>query len=585
MESAAAPAAALEEFADAPSAQPDDPEGEAPDRTGSGPDATPAETPPMPGPASSAEKPVRYAPGRAEAATPVVVMPVAHHPTDTKADGFPVPPTQVSNDHHYGEPVDPWATAESRALAMGQTLYVGGPEISDPGAVAARRPRRKWLHALIAVGVTSVLALSAAAVIVYLLPRYPALAFHRLGAETHFPPTVPVSSSWSDGTATKDRFYFASSNKTGAVGVTAVDATGTTSIWSTTVAGTAAGWSGLMALPNGVLLQSAPDPRTKKSRLVVLGPDHGELLWEHLLSDGDDMIFGKTVAVHVDRAGHQLMGLDVTTGRERWRLMDPKGASTTTVPTTTPNDVSGAASAHGRPFAPVLDDDQRIVQITADHAARVVDLTSGTVGKLWQTDAATNDEVVAHNGRLIIRESSNVERIVSYDLGSGKATLLYTAQQDVRITKLSVCGNDWICFVMTTDGDAKQQHVVKLPVVGDDPPWESGPLAGIERLTPVGDSLIVKVSGFTAMLDPSGRTAWTNPGAVVRLDSGNVLRFGHPLSSSAIDDSLSATHLGDEPVELGPIYDVRTDTCAWNTTTLACVTEKDFMTQRFAAGD
>jgi len=69
---------------------------------------------------------------------------------------------------------------------------------------------------------------------------------------------------------------------------------------------------------------------------------------------------------------------------------------------------------------------------------------------------------------------------------------------------------------------------------------------------------------------------------VGRLDGGNTLQFSKALSASADDPALAGEHLGDAAVPLGSLADVRSSTCAWDTSHLACVADQDFVVQRFA---
>jgi molecular chaperone HscA len=69
---------------------------------------------------------------------------------------------------------------------------------------------------------------------------------------------------------------------------------------------------------------------------------------------------------------------------------------------------------------------------------------------------------------------------------------------------------------------------------------------------------------------------------VGRLDAGNTLQVSKALSASADDPALTGEHLGDKAVPLGALDGVRSSTCAWNTTHLACVAAEDFVVQRFA---
>ena len=76
--------------------------------------------------------------------------------------------------------------------------------------------------------------------------------------------------------------------------------------------------------------------------------------------------------------------------------------------------------------------------------------------------------------------------------------------------------------------------------------------------------------------------AGTTTGEAVRLDSGNLLEFSGPLADSPGDLGLAGRHLGDQAVPLGTVQKVRSSTCAWSTSALACVADKDFVLQTFA---
>jgi molecular chaperone HscA len=84
-----------------------------------------------------------------------------------------------------------------------------------------------------------------------------------------------------------------------------------------------------------------------------------------------------------------------------------------------------------------------------------------------------------------------------------------------------------------------------------------------------------------SLLDAGGKETWTHNGAAARLDGGNLLTFSAPLSTSPDDPALAGQHLGDDFRQLGPMSDVRSATCSWNTSVIACVRAEDFMIQRF----
>jgi hypothetical protein len=250
---------------------------------------------------------------------------------------------------------------------------------------------------------------------------------------------------------------------------------------------------------------------------------------------------------------------------------------------TTPADLSGPASIDGVPFAPDVDDDPRLVQIGADPSARVVDAETGKVLTTRQSVAGTSDDIVAHHGRLIVRESEGAHRLVAYSLDKlGEPQVLYTAQgQDGKISSVTACGDDRVCFVEVAGYDAKTAQVMAVDAAKGGRIW-SFPLPGATGLVPVGEAVLASTAADTTLIDATGRKVWTNTGVAGRLDAGNLIEFSKRLYGSPDDPALAGQHLGDAPVQLGPLSDIRSDTCSWNTSVLACVGEQDFVLQRFA---
>jgi hypothetical protein len=221
------------------------------------------------------------------------------------------------------------------------------------------------------------------------------------------------------------------------------------------------------------------------------------------------------------------------------------------------------------------------VQVSSDRSARVIDAETGKVLTGAPGVAGTDDEVVANDGRLIVRQSEGAQRIVSYDLGKlGEPQVLYTAPENGHLSHLAPCGRR-ICFVEDADYDAKSDVVTAVDLDKGGRAWKH-PLAGVDGLVPVGPALLVDNSSQTTLLDDKGETVWTNGGVAARLDGGNLLEFAKPLSSSSDDPALAGQHLGDQPVQLGPLNDVRTDTCSWNKSVIACVADKNFVILKFA---
>ncbi|MBU2663202.1 Hsp70 family protein [Actinoplanes bogorensis] len=529
----------------------------------------------------------------------------------------PAPPAAgPPDDRNYAEPVDPWATGEAASIAAGEHAYSGSPsvpgtpsgrgtptpfgppsneswlasnETSPPGGPAApaakpRRGRRRW----IAVGAAAVvLVLAAGATAAWTLwPRNPSLDYlAQLGEPVDIASAVPMNSGWKDAVVRGNRAYLGNADyETGKAGVVAIDTDATKPAWTNSDAGTAKGWETMIALPVGVALISQDDYQTSTRYLVVLSADKGEKLWDRTLGGDDEVWFTGERAVVDDRANKRLLGLDIATGAEKWSQDDPAGTSAPALASaSTPADLSGPAGPTGRPLNPDLDDDPRFVQIGGDRSARVIDGNTGEIKATRPNVAGTNDEIVAHNGRLIVRESEGAHRLVAYGLDKlDGVDIIYTASSsDARLFQLTPCGDDRVCAIEGTGAGDENAQVISVNVTDGKLVWKTAaPDAGV--LVPVGEAVIASYSSATRLIDANGKEVWAGTRAAVRLDRTNVLEFSKPLAGYDTEPALAGRHLGDDPAQLGALPDAYTETCSWNTTRLVCATEKDFVIRQFA---
>jgi hypothetical protein len=422
----------------------------------------------------------------------------------------------------------------------------------------------------------------------YFWPGYRALDYQPLSEPRRIEPIVPVSSDWSDAEILDGRVYFASSDsESGDVGVIEMGVGDSKPAWRSTAAGRAARWESMIAVPVGVVLFSATDSTTNNRRIAVLGAAKGDLLWDRTVGGSDVVLFAGGSAVIADRKGNRLVGVRLSDGSERWSLPDPAStyaADTNVVAVTTPKDLDGPATVFGRPYEPDFDDDPRIVQVGADKSARVIDADTGKVLTSRQNVADPDDEVVAHNGRLIVLQPDD-QRIASYDLSKfGEPKVVYTAQaQKSQMKDVTPCGDDRVCFDEEVGYDAKSATVVALDVADGKQLWRYK-LANTESIVPVGEAVLVTTTAADmTLLDATGTKVWTHTGEAARLDGGNLLEFSKQLSESPGETALlrpatSATRR----CRSARSTDVRADTCSWDTSMLACVADKDFVIQRFA---
>jgi hypothetical protein len=545
----------------------------------------------------------------------------------------------------YGEPVDPWATGEAAAIAAaggaplfpasgaplghpvspsaapqsgaphsgashpaaphsgapqsgapagGHESWLASAEGPPPGAhpaVGAPVPAyRKRLFWLLTAAVVIVVGVAATLAVIY-WPGNRALDYRPLAtfAPVRLAPAVPISSGFADSAVIGDRIYFANTDENGTLGVVAADAGSGERLWASTAAGAAPRWENMVALPQGLAVFTDADSTTRKRRMVILGADRGELLWERLIGDDDGVLFVADVAVLVDRVEKRLLFLELDgKGRVRGEQRSPTtdtGTATTVVAATTPADLAGPASTAGIAAAPDRGDDPRIVQIGADRSARVLDASTGkVVVPARQSVADTDDEVIAHNGRLIVRESADTHRIMAYDLGKlGEPRTLYTAPENIRLSELTPCGDDRVCWVETTGYDARTTRVASVNAAEGGGRWERA-VPDTDGLVPVGDAVLARQNGSPAavtLLNPDGTVGWTHRGAAARLDAGNLLLFSKPLTTSPDDPSVTGRHLGDDVQEMGVLAGVRSQTCSWNTVVIACLAADDLVIQRF----
>ncbi|MEV4635907.1 Hsp70 family protein [Actinoplanes sp. NPDC049548] len=528
-------------------------------------------------------------------------------------------PGPATPEPQYAEPVDPWATGEAAAIAAGQAPFglptsgvpaSGVPASGVPasGVPASPAPAEPWLASAqqaaerrlpayrrkglwIVAAVTVVVLGVAATAAVLLWPGYPALDYRPLSQPVRVKPAVPVTSGFSAAALRDDRAYFASADDNQQLGVVAADADSGDVLWTSMDGGVAKRWAFFFTLPNAVVAVTDTDSDSNDRRMVLLDRGSGRKMWERRIAANDDMLFAGDTAVLVDRTENRVVGLQVRgQGKVAWEKKSPKseyGVSTTKVVTaTTGDDFAGAATVGGVPFAQPMDDDQRLVQIGADRSARVIDADSGDVVAGPRASVADpDDEVVAHNGRLVVAESGDTRRIVTYDLGKlGGPSVSYTAPDNSQLEHLTACGDDRICFVQKIGYDAKTAKVVAVDVAKGGVVW-SRAVSEAENLVPVGESVLVAQNtspGQTTLLDGDGAVMWAQAGVAGRLDGGNVLIFSKPLSTSGDDPALSGQHLGEAAVPLGALADVRSATCAWDQKRLACVAAEDFVLQTFA---
>ncbi|KHD72468.1 hypothetical protein MB27_39090 [Actinoplanes utahensis] len=531
------------------------------------------------------QEPARFAPGVSEAATPTPTpATVPQPPADVDPGQEPTARVEV---HQYATPVDPWAVAEAAAIAAGGKPSFEAPPstpgatwtvlgATEPTAEEPEPPRRT--RRMVTAGIAGLLvAAVAVAATVYFWPRYPALDFHTVEQIKAITPRTPITSAFVDAEVLGDRAYFASADDQDELHVVAADTgRGDKALWEKS-AGKAKLWESMAVTPSVVALFSGMDSTTGTKKIVVLDAADGDLLWEKPLDYYDEVLLGAETAVWSDRAGERLVGLGLTDGAEKWQDVDPDG--TVVRPVLTAKDLAGPAGTAGRLFAPDLADDERIVQFDSDRTVKVRDIDSGNILQERTDVASTSEKTVAYDGRLFVLEVGTTKRIFEYDLANLAANpgTVHSAASTDDIDGLVPCGK-LLCFIQKPGYDRK---IAKVYAVGGEGTWNAD-APNVDSLVAVGDRGVLANTDEDSTLFLDGEPAWTWPGVAVRLDAANVLRFASPLTGSVGDQSLSGVHLGDKPVELSLMRDVRSGTCAWNTAVLACATGEKYVVYSFA---
>ena len=226
------------------------------------------------------------------------------------------------------------------------------------------------------------------------------------------------------------------------------------------------------------------------------------------------------------------------------------------------------------------------MQIGADDSARVIDADSGAVlAGPRPSVARTDDKIIAHDGRLIVAESADARRLFSYDLAKLEPRVLYTPPTaGSRLDHLTPCGTDRICLVETVGYALDTAQVVAIDAAKGGVVWRRA-VADVDRIVSVGEAVLATTNKSpvqVSLLDAEGKVSWTRGGVVGRIDAGNTLQFSKALSASADDPAVAGEHLGDRAVPLGSLDGIRSSTCSWDATHLACVAAEDFVIQRFA---
>jgi molecular chaperone HscA len=394
---------------------------------------------------------------------------------------------------------------------------------------------------------------------------------------------------------TGDRAYLAFVRANKRLEVIAATASTGTQAWRTTTAGSSDQWTGITALPNGLVILAGAISDSNPHELTVLDPANGKKLWGRSIHGDDSVYYFDRVLVLVNRTEDRLLGLDLRTGDQKWDLPNPKdqygNAPTSVYPVTVPEDLGGAANATGMQ-ATYGGRDRRIVQIGADRSARIIKVDSGEMVASEGGVADVGDLVVAHDGRLYIAPKDSRYQVTVAELTRmRKPAILYIADDQHYPVQLVPCGRERICLLDRANYDIEATELLSIDAKqsndakqSDDEVWRK-PAAKAEGLLPVGEHIVVQTSTTpqtATVYGPDGTKLISKEGVAVRLDGGNLLLFADGLSTSVGNVSAAGVRVRSaEPIELGELKGVRPASCSWNSALIACPGDTSFVFRSF----
>jgi hypothetical protein len=469
------------------------------------------------------------------------------------------------------------------------------PTSPPPVPAGQRRPWYRhwstWVAAglvLLLVGVTSVALL--------LREPYHEVTFASL-SEWSRVPTDAKSVSYAFTAVNGDQAFLAFQQDDG-LHIIGYDLAGRAKKWEATVKASSGSssisWKGLIALPDMVLAEVRQYGGKQVVNSVFAVDWSGTQRWQHDSTSDDDYLVTPSAVVFTDKAHQRLVGLDPHSGNENWSVPDIKdqnGSSTNViVPVYSADEMDGPAGVGGHPAGPV--GDGRIVELSSDSSARVIDTASGRITKTKGNIGDPRQAVtLAYAGRLYVAGNDDRYQLLSYDVNSLTEGKLVYAAPDAkhRLVEMAPCGTA-VCLLDVTASDSKTAQVLAVDPDSASVKWHR-PAPGADVLAPLGAGLMAQDTTssdrYTTVFGGDGAVLLGDQGkdqTGARVTGGSVLLFSTTLTTYPGDESLYGFSVGSHTrTPLGDVKKVRSANCSWNAKLLVCPSDRDFGVWRFAA--
>jgi hypothetical protein len=353
-------------------------------------------------------------------------------------------------------------------------------------------------------------------------------------------------------------------------------------------------WQSVTAEPDGVLAVANQYTGDQPRTLFAVAWADRKQQWHYPLASDDDVLPTPKMLVVTDSRNHRLVGLDRHTGTEKWKLADKQdkygSVSSATHPVLGSADLTAPTGLDGAPLGPL--GDGRLVQLSADSSARVIDSATGTEVTSKGNRGDQRSWALATGGRLYLASGSSAYELTSYDLGSLEdPKTIYRSDQTHTLKGIAPCGKH-ICLLDVAGSDQKTAQVVAVdPGGGSKVAWHRE-APGADLLTPLGGGVMAQDTGssdrYAAVFGPGGEPLLSPADGKgktgVRVTAGSALLFAGGLLTYPTDQSLYGFNLGKHTaVPLGQALKVRSASCAVNTKLLVCPADGEFTIWRFAS--